>query len=84
MLEIIRQAAATAGELPVNQHIPLPREVAPDQVHEVLGRHVLADGFKLVYDTRASIGSWVVDAQSGEKYLDLYTFSASAPLGSNE
>ena len=41
----------------MNQHIPLPREVAPDQVHEVLGQHVLADGFKLVYDTRASRGS---------------------------
>src|SRR6266581_4441629 len=72
-----------AGGLPVNQHILLPRAVAPDQVHEVLGRHVLADGFRLVYDTRASRGSWVVDALSGEKYLDLYTFFASAPLGSS-
>src|SRR6478752_6503334 len=72
-----------AGGLPVNQRILLPREVAPDQVHKVLGRHVLADGFRLVYDTRASRGSWVVDARSGEKYLDLYTFFASAPLGSN-
>jgi len=67
----------------VKQHIALSREVAPDQVHEVLGQHVLADGFRLVYDTRASRGSWVVDARSGEKYLDLYTFFASAPLGSN-
>jgi hypothetical protein len=72
-----------AGGLPVNQRILLPREVGPDQVHEVLGRHVLADGFRLVYDTRASRGSWMVDARSGEKYLDLYTFFASAPLGSN-
>src|SRR5580693_1811692 len=71
------------GGLSVNQHVSLPREVAPDQVHEVLGQHVLADGFKLVYDTRASRGSWLVDARSGEKYLDLYTFFASAPLGSN-
>ena len=67
----------------MKQHIGLSREVAPDQVHEVLGQHVLADGFRLVYDTRASRGSWVVDARSGEKYLDLYTFFASAPLGSN-
>jgi L-lysine 6-transaminase len=57
--------------------------VPPGQVHEVLGQHVLADGFKLVYDTRASHGSWVVDARSGREYLDLYTFFASAPLGSN-
>ena len=67
----------------MNQQVPLPHEVAPDQVHDVLGQHVLADGFKLVYDTRASRGSWLVDARSGEKYLDLYTFFASAPLGSN-
>ena len=31
----------------MKQHIALSREVAPDQVHEVLGRHVLADGFRL-------------------------------------
>ena len=67
----------------MKRSIELSREVAPDQVHEVLGRHVLADGFRLVYDIRASRGSWVVDARSGEKYLDLYTFFASAPLGSN-
>jgi hypothetical protein len=46
-----------AGGLPVNQHTLLPGEVAPDQVHDVLGRHVLADGFKLVYDTQTSRGS---------------------------
>ncbi len=57
--------------------------VTAERVHEVLGRHVLADGFELVYDTRASQGSWLVDARSGERYLDLYTFFASAPLGSN-
>src|SRR5260370_14873178 len=57
--------------------------VTPERVHEVLGRHILADGFKLVYDTRASQGSWLVDALSGERYLDLYTFFASAPLGSS-
>src|SRR5690349_15422119 len=72
-----------AGGLSVNQHILLPREVTADRVHDVLGQHVLADGFRLVYDTRASRGSWVVDELSGEKYLDLYTFFASAPLGSN-
>ena len=57
--------------------------ISPQQVHGVLGRHVLADGFRLVYDTRASHGSWIVDARTGEEYLDLYTFFASSPLGSN-
>ncbi len=82
MLEIILLAVAATGGLPVE---PIIGDVAisPGQVHGVLSRHVLADGFKLVYDTRASHGSWLVDARSGEEYLDLYTFFASAPLGSN-
>jgi L-lysine 6-transaminase len=57
--------------------------VEPAQVHEVLGRHLLTDGFKLVFDTGKSRDSWLVDARTGESYLDLYTFFASAPLGSN-
>lgn len=57
--------------------------IAPADVHEVLGRHVLTDGFKLVLDPVASKGSWLVDARTGQKYLDMYTFFASAPLGCN-
>jgi L-lysine 6-transaminase len=49
----------------------------------VLRRHLLVDGYELVFDTRASHGSWFVDACSGERYLDLYTFFASAALGAN-
>ncbi|HEY3687617.1 MAG TPA: L-lysine 6-transaminase [Streptosporangiaceae bacterium] len=55
----------------------------PADVHERLARHLLVDGFKLVLDPRASHGSWLVDARTGERYLDLYTFFASAPLGVN-
>ncbi|MGD1217712.1 L-lysine 6-transaminase [Streptomyces krungchingensis] len=57
--------------------------VHPDEVHERLGRHVLTDGFKLVLDPLDSQGSWIVDARTGGKFLDLYSFFASAPLGLN-
>ncbi|MFE0514875.1 L-lysine 6-transaminase [Streptomyces sp. NPDC058964] len=57
--------------------------VHPDEVHERLGHYVLTDGFKLVLDLLASQGSWIVDARTGEKFLDLYSFFASAPLGLN-
>ena len=57
--------------------------VQPAEVHEVLGRHLLTDGFKLVIDLAASRGSTVVDAVTGDRYLDMYTFFASAPLGLN-
>jgi len=56
---------------------------APAEVHDVLGRHLLVDGFDLVLDTAASQGSWMVDARDGTRYLDMFTFFASSPLGMN-
>ncbi len=57
--------------------------IDPVDVHESLGKHVLTDGMKLVVDLGASQGSRIVDARNGTRYLDLYTFFASAPLGLN-
>jgi L-lysine 6-transaminase len=57
--------------------------IRPAEVHDSLRRHLLVDGFDLVLDTRASRGSWVVDARDGSRHLDLFSFFASAPLGIN-
>jgi L-lysine 6-transaminase len=57
--------------------------MASDEVRSRLERHVLTDGLPLILDLRQSQGSWLVDARTGERYLDLYTFFASAPLGIN-
>ncbi|OLT14604.1 L-lysine 6-transaminase [Pseudonocardia sp. CNS-139] len=62
--------------------------MSPELVHEtgvldVLRRHMLVDGFDLVLDTRTSRGSWLVDARDGRRYLDMFSFFASAPLGVN-
>jgi L-lysine 6-transaminase len=57
--------------------------VSPDQVHEVLRRHLLVDGFDKVLDLAQSAGSWLVDARDGTRYLDMFTFFASSPLGMN-
>jgi L-lysine 6-transaminase len=53
------------------------------EVHETLARHVLTDGMKLVVDLKRSRGSRLVDARNGKRYLDMYTFFSSAPLGMN-
>ncbi|UWS69864.1 hypothetical protein [Streptomyces noursei] len=55
----------------------------PTEVHERLARHLLVDGFPFVLDLERSQGSWLVDAISGDAYLDMYTFFASSPLGIN-
>ena len=55
----------------------------PDDVHGVLRRSILADGFDFVLDVERSAGSYLVDARTGERYLDMFTFFASSALGMN-
>jgi len=60
----------------------LPR-IAPEDVHATLSRHLLADGFDLVFDFEKSHGAWVHDARTGREHLDFCTFFASSPIGYN-
>ena len=62
---------------------PVPTTVTPADVHELLGQHLLVDGFDMVLDLAASQGSRLVDARDGSSYLDLFTFFASSALGMN-
>lgn len=57
--------------------------IDPKAVHETIARHQLADGMSIVLDLDRSHGSWVVDATTGEEYLDAFTCFASWPLGYN-
>jgi len=50
---------------------------------ERLKEHILVDGFHVVVDTEKSDGSWVVDKETGKRYLDCYSQFASQPLGWN-
>jgi L-lysine 6-transaminase len=57
--------------------------VTPQDVHEVLGRHILADGYDVVFDYEKSHGSWLFDSRTGREYLDFLTFFGSNPIGFN-
>src|SRR5690242_4255448 len=57
--------------------------VTPGEVIGRLEKHVLVDGFKLVFDLQKSRGSLFVDAVSGREFIDLYGFYASQPIGFN-
>lgn len=57
--------------------------VQPSEVHSVLSRHMLADGYDLVMDLRKSRGSWVFDSRRGRNVLDFFTNFASCPIGYN-
>ena len=56
---------------------------APETVRETLARHILADGYHLVLDMVESEGLYLKDAVSGRRFVDLFTFYASNPLGMN-
>ncbi|HET6511403.1 MAG TPA: L-lysine 6-transaminase [Candidatus Kapabacteria bacterium] len=67
-----------------NGHSRSPRAHVPaEKVHETLGKHMLVDGFNIIFDLKESKGSWLVDARTGKKYLDFFTFFASSPIGVN-
>src|SRR5437660_9487793 len=57
--------------------------IAPADVIAELEKHILVDGFKMVFDPEKSRGSRFFDAASGRELIDLYSFYASQPIGFN-
>jgi L-lysine 6-transaminase len=57
--------------------------VSPEDVHSSLQKHVLADGFDLIFDMEKSQGVYIHDAKYNRTLLDFFTCFASVPLGYN-
>ncbi len=76
---MIRSSSAAEIDRP----LPSAKNIGPAQVHDVLKRHMLVDGYPFVLDLAASRGSWLVDAVTNDHYLDFFSFFASSPLGLN-
>lgn len=57
--------------------------ITPSQVHNVLSKHILTDGFDIVLDLDKSEGVHLYDSKEDKRYLDFFTFFASNPLGMN-
>ena len=57
--------------------------IAPADVHEVLGKHLLVDGYDLVLDLEKSKGRRLKDARGNRWYLDLFSCFATLPIGLN-
>lgn len=62
---------------------PTDEQLQPDRVLDVLGRSIQLGGFDLVLDVERSAGSYLVDARTGRRYLDMFTFVSSSALGMN-
>jgi L-lysine 6-transaminase len=57
--------------------------ISPNEVHNILSRYQLADGYDMVVDLDKSKGVWIHDSSKGVDYLDAFTCFASCPLGFN-
>ena len=54
-----------------------------NEVRELLGKNILADGFEPIIDLEKSHNSWLVDARNGDEYLDMFSMYASGAIGYN-
>ncbi len=57
--------------------------IMPANVLETIEQHVLLDGFKIVIDLEKSRGSYIYDAASDRRLIDLYGFFGSMPVAFN-
>ncbi len=57
--------------------------ISPGEVHGILGRRMLVDGYDLVLDLEKSKGTYLADFKTGSLFLDFFTFYGSLPLGHN-
>ena len=57
--------------------------ISPSNVLEIIEQHVLLDGFKVVVDLEKSRGSYLYNAASNRRLIDLYGFFGSMPVGFN-
>jgi len=59
------------------------KNISASNVLGTLERHILLDGFKVVIDLEKSRGSYLYDAATGHRLIDLYGFFGSMPVGFN-
>jgi L-lysine 6-transaminase len=57
--------------------------VQPSEVHDLLRRSMLVEGYPFVLDLELSHGQYLRDALTGRDYLDFFTFFASRPVAFN-
>ena len=59
------------------------KAIVPSKVLETIEQHVLLDGFKVIVDLDKSRGSYLYNAVTNKRLVDLYGFFGSMPIGFN-
>ncbi len=58
-------------------------KITASNVHSILRKHLLVDGYDMVFDVEKSHGSYIYDSKHNRQYVDFFTFYASNPIGFN-
>ncbi len=66
-----------------NYNIKSNPNISASEVHKILKKYMLVDGFEIVLDLEKSSGVTLVDEITGDEYHDFFTFFASSPIGMN-
>src|SRR5438128_5389580 len=80
MPSVLTEAASSRSRTAKSEE---QKAISPSKILETIEQHVLLDGFKVVVDLDKSRGSYLHNAVSGKRLIDLYGFFGSMPIGFN-
>jgi L-lysine 6-transaminase len=85
MPPVLTESARTSSRSQSNPSNPTTDNVEQraNEALEKLERHILMDGFRIVFDLEKSRGSYIHDAATGQRIIDFYGFFGSVPVGFN-
>src|SRR3954470_18826773 len=85
MPPVLTEAAPKSARGRVVESKPVSHEKThePSDILKCIESHVLLDGFKIVIDLEKSRGSYLHNAVTGQRLIDLYGFFGSNPIGFN-
>jgi L-lysine 6-transaminase len=58
-------------------------KIKPKDVHKILSKYIITDGFDLVLDIKKSKGCRIYNSRAKKYMLDCFSFFATSPLGCN-
>jgi L-lysine 6-transaminase len=83
MPPVLTEAASSRSRTTKSEKSRSRGTISPSKVLEEIEQHVLLDGFKIVVDLDKSRGSYLFNAVTNKRLIDLYGFFGSMPVGFN-
>src|SRR5947208_12917445 len=80
MPSVLTEAASSRSRATKSEE---QKAIAPSKILETIEQHVLLQGSKVVVDLDKSRGSYLHNAVSNKRLIDLYGFFGSMPIGFN-